>query len=146
MSIGGQEKKPQCRRLLVRCNVAVNWEKYGALPNASSRDSFVVVELDYNMKPFKKPTFWENWTSVMGTRWWEWILPITPTRSDDTKWWEFDFNDSTKEYLRKEAGNKIRLRSVAMQQEFLEANQEIPLSANLDSGSTKEQPSNVADM
>lgn len=102
--------------LTVRCRVRANWQKYGILPAASLRDSIVLVGLDYKMKPWKRDTIWENWSSVMGVHCWEWILPIAPTRNYNKNWWEFDFNESTKAYLRKVAGDRLRLEGAELQE------------------------------
>ena len=101
--------------ITVRCNVGANYLRYGELPSTQDWDNIVIVDLDLKTKPWKRST-WENWSGVMGINWWEWILPIPATLEGHTKWWEFEFNDSTKEDLRKRAGDKMRSVSVRMQE------------------------------
>lgn len=68
----------------------------------------VPIELDLGRNPWKS-SMWENWTSVMGTHWWEWLFPVSPTTqiSNPSKWWEQEFNDATKEELRKVARERV---------------------------------------
>jgi len=52
-----------------------------------------------------------NWCRVMGTNWWEWILPVSLKRMErecgTRKWWEFEFNERTKKELRRKANKKL---------------------------------------
>ena len=93
--------------ITVRCNIGANYLRYGELPPTQDWENIILVDLDLKTRPWKRST-WENWSGVMGRNWWEWILPITPTLESNSKWWELEFNDSTKEDLRKRAGDKMR--------------------------------------
>lgn len=42
----------------------------------------------------------ENWTNVMGSRLWQWILPIRVSSDFDAKWWDQEFNEDTASNLR----------------------------------------------
>jgi hypothetical protein len=64
----------------------------------------VIVPLDLAKSPWGHST-WENWTEIMGIHFWEWFIPIPPTARE--KWWEFEFNDSTKNYLRTNAREQV---------------------------------------
>ena len=101
--------------ITVRCNVGANYLRYGELPRTQDWKNIITVDLDLKTKPWKRST-WENWSGVMGINWWEWILPIPPTLEGNTKWWEFQFNDATKEDLRKRAGDKMRSVWARMQE------------------------------
>ena len=112
--------------ITVRCNVGVNYLRYGNLPPTKDWENIVIVDLDLKTKPWKRST-WENWSGVMGINWWEWILPIAPTLEGNTKWWEFEFNDSTKEDLRKQAGAKMRSAWARMKESDYQG--ELPIEA-----------------
>jgi hypothetical protein len=93
-------ENPRARKY-VRCNLEYDFLEYDTVP--PSDEKFVVVELDLtDCRPWGSDSDWENWSSVMGTKVWEWILPIAPTRNEiyGRKFWEFDFNERTKEELR----------------------------------------------
>ena len=111
----------------VRCNVGVNYLRYGPLPPMRDGENIVIVGLDLKTKPWRRSTVWENWCGVMGKNWWEWILPISPTLDNYTKWWEFEFNDSTKDDLRKRAGQKMHSVWAKMQES--ECQKESPIVA-----------------
>jgi hypothetical protein len=55
------------------------------------------VCLDVNLatKPWSQG-FQENWTSVMGDRWWQWLLPVRASSDFDGTWKEQRFGDSTR--------------------------------------------------
>jgi hypothetical protein len=54
------------------------------------------VCLDVNLatKPWSQG-FQENWTSVMGNRWWQWLLPMRASSDFDGCWREQRLSDST---------------------------------------------------
>ena len=90
----------------VRCNVERYFLRYNC---CVPRCKFVVVPLDINSKPWQLDSKFANWCSVMGTKWWEWILPVRPTRMEREtgKWWEFEYNERTKEELRQKVNEKL---------------------------------------
>ena len=92
----------------VRCNVEGYFLRYSrCLPHCK----FVVVTLDINSKPWQLDSKCGNWCRVMGTNWWEWILPVSLKRMErecgTRKWWEFEFNERTKKELRRKANKKL---------------------------------------
>jgi DHHC palmitoyltransferase len=66
----------------------------------------VILALHFRNRPWAGPK-WENWTAVMGTHFWEWLLPIPTSIQGEQKWWEFELNDSAKSYLRMRAVARI---------------------------------------
>ena len=95
-------------RQYVRCNLDCDFVKYDTVPLLDEK--FVVVELDVtDCQPWGFDSVWENWSSVMGTKVWEWILPVAPTRTEvgGRKFWEFDFNEKTKDELREKVRNAL---------------------------------------
>jgi hypothetical protein len=50
---------------------------------------------------------WENWTSVMGVRWWRWFLPLS-SYIEQERWWECEFNERTKSFLREAGHNMLK--------------------------------------
>jgi hypothetical protein len=50
---------------------------------------------------------WENWTSVMGVRWWRWFLPLSPYVEQE-RWLECEFNERTKSFLREMGHNMLK--------------------------------------
>ena len=92
----------------VRCNVEGYFLRYNrCVPHCK----FVVVTLDINSKPWQLDSKFANWCSVMGTKWWEWILPVPLNRMErlggTRKRWEFEFNERTKEELRRKVNKKL---------------------------------------
>jgi hypothetical protein len=100
-------ENPRARKY-VRCNLEYDFLEYDTIPPSDGK--FVVVELDLtDCRPWGSDSVWENWSSVMGTTVWEWILPIAPTRMDmdGRRFWEFDFNERTKEELREKVKKSL---------------------------------------
>jgi DHHC palmitoyltransferase len=93
--------KPKGPQILVCCNVRDFSRIYNICPTVADSNCAAIVPLDFGTNPFKI-SYWRNWADVMGIYPWEWLLPVAPTRSSNciSQWWEFEFNDATKETLR----------------------------------------------
>jgi DHHC palmitoyltransferase len=83
---------------LIRCNLHDYWQNCN-LEEQPESPCIVFVKIDIARRPFSISP-WTDWTNVMGAHWWEWILPISPTLKMEGKYWEFEFNDLIKHYLR----------------------------------------------
>jgi hypothetical protein len=66
----------------------------------------VILALHFRNRPWAGSKR-ENWNGVMGTHFWEWLLPIPASFQGERKWWEFELNDSAKSYLRMRAVAEI---------------------------------------
>jgi len=93
--------------IFVRCNLESHFLRYDFIPPVHCK--FFVVDLDIDSKPWQLESKFDNWCSVMGTTWWEWILPVRPTRmaTGNRKWWEFEFNARTALELRRKVNDKL---------------------------------------
>jgi hypothetical protein len=94
--------------LLIRCNVTLFWPNYRLalpIPDFASLPP-ILVKLDLSNKPWKQ-SMWENWTGVMGVRWWRWFLPLSPYIEQE-RWWECEFNERTKGFLRETGHNMLK--------------------------------------
>jgi hypothetical protein len=69
--------------------VAVNTEGLG------ETHGYVCLDVDLASKPWSQG-FQENWTSVMGNRWWQWLLPVRAAPDFDGSWWDQRLSDSTR--------------------------------------------------
>ena len=95
-------------KMHVRCNLKYYYLRYEYLPPSGCE--YIIAELGKNTKPWQYDSKWKNWASVMGTKWWQWFLPIEPTELevDGRKYYEFDLNERTKNFLRAEVNEKLR--------------------------------------
>ena len=99
-------EKPRVHKF-VRCNLESHFLRYDIIPPVHCK--FVVVGLDIKSRPWQSESKFDNWCSVMGTTWWEWILPVRPTRmaTGNRKRWEFEFNERTVLELRRKVNEKL---------------------------------------
>ena len=106
---------PERQRLFVRCNVTTFWENYGLCAPMAEMAALppIVVELDLRSKPWTR-SYWENWTGVMGEKWWRWFLPLSP-KLEKKIWWACEFNERTQ--------NLLRTKGKEILQEIVEAKQ-----------------------
>jgi hypothetical protein len=58
----------------------------------------VTLDVDIVTKPWSQGHK-ANWTNVMGSKWWQWFLPLRVCSDFDGKWWDQEFNDITKSCL-----------------------------------------------
>jgi hypothetical protein len=66
----------------------------------------VIVRMDITRRPWDLDSKWENWCSVMGAHFWEWLLPVR-CRNGEGRLWDFEYNERTKRMLRKKANEAI---------------------------------------
>jgi DHHC palmitoyltransferase len=58
----------------------------------------VTLDVDLATKPWSRGCK-ENWTDVMGNRWWQWLLPLRAFPEFDGKWWDQELNDLSRSSL-----------------------------------------------
>jgi hypothetical protein len=96
--------------------VKVDYQK----STGETMDMYAPMEVDLADYPYRQ-SLRQNCLNVMGAHFWEWFLPLEPTRMHgNRKWWDQEFNEATKEKLRLGAKEQIaRFEELLLEKELV---------------------------